>query len=718
MLRMLLVVLFASFLALSREEITFSDPTVAVGTWVEVFGLDQNNLSDYLNVQETPSLSGKENHHLYNDYVAYIDEGPVETEGYRWWHLANLGWAVDNWLRVTYEEKIPKEPQGRILFTQYGENSYYTFLNIINADGTNKENLMVFPNQFCGLDPYTWSPDGKEIAFVDCGGTEDNPNYQINKLNIETKEIVTLASTPGPSSGPSWSPDGNSIAFYSEIYLATEEKIESIIYVLDLKTSGIIQVTDIDSSDPDWSPDSKSLVFNSGIGTSGDLFVANIEERNTNKIFSSEVTFDPLCCAGPIVQPSWSPVGDKIAFTCADTRSTILYLEEHKLRICTINADGSEINKLTSEQENFRSLPYCTGEYYSEPTQCYQPHNRFSDWSPDGKQVVFNGITEFTANRRGDLNGNFDIFIINSDGTNFRPLTEGIYPKWQPTTVMQVPTVTPPTPTAIPPTPTQEIRFVGKEPTPILLVHGCGGSAYDWEETGWVSGLSLIETYTDLLPFTEIYLYQAEVSIFADSAVFSLDYSNSGASLEETAQIIPRSLDSIKSVTAAEKVIIISHSMGAILTRYYLEDFLEEKYSERSDISVFLMLAPPNNGSFWVNMGLEKVIDLLKLQCPQAGSLNSEDLEPLNSKELSTSVSTYRIAAGNQCWFIFIGFNDCVVTTKDAKIDGIPFTQYSAVHSDLLPLALEQAVFPELTPILEHEQTKKIVLQIYEEVVK
>ena len=471
MLRKLLVVLIAFFLALSREETAFSDPTVAVGTWVEVFGLDQNNLADYLNTRETPSLSGKENHHLYNDYVAYIDEGPVETEGYRWWHLANLGWAVDNWLRVTYEEKIPKEPQGRILFTQYGESSYDTFLNIINADGTNKENLMIFPSQLCGPVPYTWSPDGEEIAF--CGGTEGKSIYQINKLNIRTREIAVLTSTPGQPSGLSWSPDGKSIAFYSEIYLATEEKIEPRIYVLDLETSEIIQVTDMDSSDPDWSPDSKSLVFNSGISTSGDLFIANIEERNTNKIFGSEVTFDPLCCAGPIVQPSWSPLGDKIAFTCADTRSTILYLEEHKLHICTINADGSEINKLTSEQENFRNLPYCLVESYSEPTQCYQPHNRFPDWSPDGKQVAFNSITEFTANRRGDFNGNFSIFIINSDGTNLRFLTEGIYPKWQPTTTL-------PVPAEAPPISTQEAKFIGEKPTPVLFVHGCGGGSYDW----------------------------------------------------------------------------------------------------------------------------------------------------------------------------------------------------------------------------------------------
>ncbi|MBI2594393.1 PD40 domain-containing protein, partial [Candidatus Curtissbacteria bacterium] len=333
--------LIASFLALSREETAFSDPTVAVGTWVEVFGLDQNNLSDYLNVRDTTSLSGKENHHLYNDYVAYIDEGPVEAEGYRWWHLAGLGWAVDNWLRATSEEKIPKEPKGKILFVQHDSNSN-TFWNLINSDGTNKENLMVFPFEACGPLDYAWAPDGKEVAFVTCEGTDENPTYLINKLNIETGEIVILISIDNehPKS-LSWSPDDKAIVFSlsnkedSDYY---SSGYEPRIYFLDLETLEVVEVPDTKGRFPDWSADGRKIVFSSG----GDLFLVNKDGTGLTNLGVNP--------SGWASTPSWSPTGDKIVFTCNDVRRPYRYLDG--TYICEVFADGTGLNKIVSDQTN------------------------------------------------------------------------------------------------------------------------------------------------------------------------------------------------------------------------------------------------------------------------------------------------------------------------------------------------------------------------------
>ena len=47
-------------------------------------------------------------------------------------------------------------------------------------------------------------------------------------------------------------------------------------------------------------------------------------------------------------------------------------------------------------------------------------------WSPDGKQIAF------TSNR----NGNYDIYVMNSDGSNVRQITRNKerddYPAWHP----------------------------------------------------------------------------------------------------------------------------------------------------------------------------------------------------------------------------------------------------------------------------------------------
>ena len=66
---------------------------------------------------------------------------------------------------------------------------------------------------------YSWSPDGKKIAF------DHRPDPLINSwrdtdisiLDVESGEITRLVSQPGPDSSPEWSPDGKWILFYTRM---------------------------------------------------------------------------------------------------------------------------------------------------------------------------------------------------------------------------------------------------------------------------------------------------------------------------------------------------------------------------------------------------------------------------------------------------------------------------------------------------------------------
>ncbi|HEY8225871.1 MAG TPA: hypothetical protein VIG25_11365 [Pyrinomonadaceae bacterium] len=85
-----------------------------------------------------------------------------------------------------------------------------------------------------------------------------------------------------------------------------------------------------------------------------------------------------------------------IAFTCSQAIS----LYEWRLGgICTIRADGSDFHRLTNTQET------------SKPVTDKNPV-----WSPDGNRIAF------LSNRNRDDN-DFDIYVINADGSNIRRIT-------------------------------------------------------------------------------------------------------------------------------------------------------------------------------------------------------------------------------------------------------------------------------------------------------
>ncbi len=112
----------------------------------------------------------------------------------------------------------------------------------------------------------TWSPDGKQLAFI----TFADGDNEIAIWELDSGSITDRIRVEGVTamSNPAWSPDGKTLAF------SGMNGGISDLYLLDLKTNAVRQLTDDRYADlqPAWSPDGKTLAFATDRGPGGTNF--------------------------------------------------------------------------------------------------------------------------------------------------------------------------------------------------------------------------------------------------------------------------------------------------------------------------------------------------------------------------------------------------------------------------------------------------------------
>ena len=110
-------------------------------------------------------------------------------------------------------------------------------------------------------------------------------------------------------------------------------------------------------------------------------------------------------------EPTWSPDGKQIAFISSRDGIADIYI---------MDADRSSVTRVHKEHPEFDSSPTWT------------PAPALPDWSPDGRQIVF----QLPLRRDGADGWDFAIYVINVDGSGAKRLTDrpGSYitPTWSP----------------------------------------------------------------------------------------------------------------------------------------------------------------------------------------------------------------------------------------------------------------------------------------------
>jgi len=276
---------------------------------------------------------------------------------------------------------------GRIAFVRDGAQDSHIFR--ISPSGTELNKISTVPR--FDSSP-SWSADGKKIAFA--GVLKGNMDVYV--MNADGSGLRRITKSPARDTSPSWSPDGKRIAFARQRGEGGENSVcDSCIATIRLDGTGTKRLTGTSgfASDPAWSSNGEQIAFSKFVGGSGsDIFKMSAADgsqktnlTNTRRAQESE--------------PNWSPDGDRLAYTSFTEAQGAFD------RVFTMNADGSNQTNLTGRDGGWSPA-----------------------WSPDGDKIVFSSANPGAPN--------FDLFVMNTDGTAVTRLTRsGAFdwePDWQP----------------------------------------------------------------------------------------------------------------------------------------------------------------------------------------------------------------------------------------------------------------------------------------------
>lgn len=204
----------------------------------------------------------------------------------------------------------------------------------------------------------------KEVWITDFDGSNPKP----------LTDHKTLAFAPA------WNPDNRKFVY--SLYTKNSRNVKNIdLYEYDFATkkSRLLSNRKGINSGAAYSPDGKNLALTMSFLGNPEIFLLEPISRQVTRLTKS-FGFD--------VDPAWSPDGKKIAFVSSRSNQPMVYV--------------SDVQAMMRTPEKATRITFA-GKYNATPS-----------WAPSGDKIAFAGFNE----------SHFDIFLMNTDGSNLERLTK------------------------------------------------------------------------------------------------------------------------------------------------------------------------------------------------------------------------------------------------------------------------------------------------------
>ncbi|HEX4001979.1 MAG TPA: hypothetical protein VHX36_04980 [Candidatus Acidoferrales bacterium] len=240
---------------------------------------------------------------------------------------------------------------------------------VMDYDGANQHQITHLNS--ISLTP-RWSPDAGRIAFTCYVPFRGVTSAQICIYSMASNRLISFPRFRGTNSSPAWSPDGQQIAFMSSI------NGDPAIYVANADGTHLHRVTfgaGVATS-PTWNPKTgKQMVFVSDRAGDPALYLSDADGSNAQKIALPDM--------GYVIDPSWSPNGQLLAFSWRRPSGNY--------DIYVMDIISHQLVELTKDEAR----------------------NERPSWAPDGRHLVFESTRTGTR----------QIWTMVADGSQPRQLT-------------------------------------------------------------------------------------------------------------------------------------------------------------------------------------------------------------------------------------------------------------------------------------------------------